>query len=535
MLSGIIDLGVVAVYFIVVLAIGLWKGRGENDMEGFALGDRQIPWWAVLASILAAEISAATFLGAPAEGFNERNFHYAQLVIGTVLARILVAYIFIKPYYDYNVVSIYEFLQKRFGNKTKTAASGVFLITRALASGTRLYVAAIILVLGFEMFLGHKPTPHQEFMIYLSALLMITVITAIYTAYGGIKAVVWTDLIQVVVLFGALGFTLISLFLRIPGGWDGISEKFAGHTGSLFINSGLQNDLGGWNLIKHLLEEPYTLFAAFIGSTFLTMSTHGTDQDMVQRMLTAKDHHKSRWALISSGLADLPVVLAFLSVGMLLWVFYQFYPDPQLPEKHPFAYYILHEMPTGIRGLVVAGLFATAMGSLSTALNALATSYTRDWHIPFIHPQAEEKEILRVARWSTAIFSVILIVIGAITAWVVIQFPGARVIPIVLGIFGYTYGSMLGIFMLGALTKTRGSESGNLIAMLVGFVVVAWLSDLPNDLRLMLGWTPSPRPSWLPTIAFVWRIFFGTITTFLIAALFRTPESKRVTFRDHRS
>jgi SSS family transporter len=526
MYSGIIDLGVVAIYFIAILSIGLWKGRGESNMEGFALGDRQIPWWAVLASILAAEISAATFLGAPAEGFNERNFHYAQLVIGTVLARILVAYIFIKPYYDYNVVSIYEFLQKRFGNKTKTAASGVFLITRALASGTRLYVAAIILVLGFEMYLGHKPTPHQEFLIYLGALLLITVITAIYTTYGGIKAVVWTDLIQVVVLFGALGFTLVTLFLRIPGGWEGITSKFAGHDTNLFINTGLQNDFQGWALIKHILEEPYTLFAAFIGSTFLTMSTHGTDQDMVQRMLTAKDHHKSRWALICSGLADLPVVLAFLSVGMLLWVFYQYYPDPELPEKHPFAYYILHEMPTGVRGLVVAGLFATAMGSLSTALNALATSYTRDWYIPFFNPAAKENEILKAARWSTAVFSLILIIIGAVTAWVVIHFPGARVIPIVLGIFGYTYGSMLGIFMVGALTKNRGSETGNLIAMVMGFLVVAWLSDLPNDIRLMLGMTSAERPSWLPTIAFVWRIFFGTTVTFLIALAFRTPPQR---------
>lgn len=529
MVSGLIDLGIVALYFTIILAIGLWKGRGESNMEGFALGDRQIPWWAVLASILAAEISAATFLGAPAEGFNERNFHYAQLVIGTILARIFVAYIFIKPYYDYNVVSIYEFLEKRFGKKTKTAASGVFLITRALASGTRLYVAAIILVLSFEMLLGYKPSPHQEFTIYLISLFIITGITATYTIYGGIKAVVWTDLIQVIVLFGALGFTLVSLFLRIPGGWEGITEQFADQKGDLFFNTGIDPTLHGWALIKHLLEEPYTLFAAFIGSTFLTMSTHGTDQDMVQRMLTAKDHHKSRWALILSGLADLPVVMAFLSVGMLLWVFYQHFPDPHLPAKHPFAYYILHEMPTGIRGLVVAGLFATAMGSLSTALNALATSYTRDWHIPFFQPQASEKQLLSAARWSTGVFSLILVIIGSITAWIVIHFPGARVIPVVLGVFGYTYGSMLGIFLIGALTKRRGSEVGNLIAMLIGFMVVAWLSDLPNDLRLILGWTPSVRPSWLPTVAFVWRIFFGTMATFFVALAFPTPKKSLTT------
>lgn len=525
MLPAIVDLSVVIIYFIAVISIGLWKGRGENKMEGFALGDRQIPWWAVLASILAAEISAATFLGAPAEGFHQKNFHYAQLVIGTILARVFVAYIFIKPYYDFNVVSIYEFLDKRFGKATKNAASAIFLVTRALASGTRLYVAAIILVLTFEMILGRKPTPHQEFFIYLGALTFITIITTIYTSYGGIKAVVWTDLIQVIVLFGALAFTLVTLYLKIPGGWSGITEKIDGSAMDLFFNTGIQPDLSWGAQIKSILEQPYTLFAAFIGSTFLTMATHGTDQDMVQRMLTAKDHHKSRWALICSGLADLPVVLAFLSVGILLAIFYQYHPDPLLPEKHPFAYYILHEMPIGVRGLVVAGLFATAMGSLSTALNALATSFTRDWYQGIFRPQANEKDLLRVARFSTNIFSAILIVIGAITAWVVIHFPGARVIPVVLGIFGYTYGSLLGVFLVGALTKHRGNDRGNLIAMVVGLIVVAWLSDLPNDIRLMFGLPPEARPDWLPTIAFIWRIFFGTIATFFVAILFRSKAS----------
>src|SRR5437588_13092499 len=156
------DFAVIALYFIIVMAIGLYKGRDDRTMEGFAVGDRNIPWWAVLASILAAEISAATFLGAPGEGYAMRNFTYAQLAIGTILARVIVAFVFIKPYYDYRVVSIYEFLRVRFGEQTKNAASAVFLVTRALASGTRLYVAAIVLVLGYEMFSGAALAPLQQ-------------------------------------------------------------------------------------------------------------------------------------------------------------------------------------------------------------------------------------------------------------------------------------------------------------------------------------------------------------------------------------
>src|SRR5947207_239955 len=204
LIDGLVILG----YFTVVIAIGLYKGRGDRSMQGFAIGDRNIPWWAVLASILAAEISAGTFLGTPGEGYGLRNFTYVQLAIGTILARVVVSYVFIKPYYDYRVVSIYQYLLVRFGVVTRNAASAIFLITRALASGTRLYVAAIILLLGFEMTTGVKPTPGQELAIYIGALTTLTVLTAVYTALGGIKAVVWTDFIQASIMFGAMAFAI---------------------------------------------------------------------------------------------------------------------------------------------------------------------------------------------------------------------------------------------------------------------------------------------------------------------------------------
>jgi SSS family transporter len=523
----LIDGFIVFVYFAVIIAIGLYKGRGSKDLESFAVGDRNIPWWAVLASILAAEISAATFLGAPGEGYEKRNFTYAQLAIGTIVARVIIAYIFIKPYYDFRVVSIYEYLLLRFGTRTKDTASAVFLVTRALASGTRLYVAAIVFVMGYEMVTGRSLDIWQQVWVYILALTVITALTALYTALGGIKAVVWTDVIQACIMFGSLGFAIWSLLHSIPGGWQAVTQTLNQPQDWQFFASGVDAGKSFGENVRSILESEYTIWAALIGSTFTTLATHGTDQDMVQRMLTAKDHHRSRLSLILSGFADLPLVLAFLFVGILLWAFYQ---EPG--KNAPFAYYIVHELPPGLRGILIAGIFATAMGSLSTALNALATSFTEDWYRPYFRRNATQAQIVRAARISTVVFSILLILIGSATAYAKIVL-NARIIPIVLGIFGYTYGSLLGVFLVGLLTKRRGSEAGNLFAMICGFLVVAILSGLHNDLWTLLhppvAGQPHPvlwAPAWLPRIEFPWRIAFGAVVTFLVAACFKTPEAK---------
>src|ERR1700737_2553869 len=177
-------------------------GRKERDLEDFALGRRQIPWWAVLASLIAAETSAGTFFGTPGEGFTQRNYTYLQLALGTIIGRVLVSYIFIKPYYEYKVYSIYEYLTARFWGASKNAASTVFMITRLLASGARLYVAAIALALAYEMISGTRPNQTQTLWIYLGAPIAIVILTAIYTTFGGIKAVIWTDFIQASIMFG---------------------------------------------------------------------------------------------------------------------------------------------------------------------------------------------------------------------------------------------------------------------------------------------------------------------------------------------
>src|SRR5213595_2510569 len=521
-----IDSAVLLFYFVLIISIGLYMGRKEENLADFALGGRRMPWWAVLASIIAAETSAGTFLGTPGEGFALRNYTYLQLAIGTILARILVSYIFIKPYYDYKVYSIYEYLTARFGVPTKNAASAVFTITRLLASGARLYVAAIALALAYEMIRGVQPGQRETLFIYIGSTIALVILTAIYTTLGGIKAVIWTDFIQASIMIGSALIAVGLLYHGIPGGWSEIVQRHGGFGVSDFSTTGLDPAKHGWDKIKGMFAIEYTIFAGLIGSTFMTMSTHGTDQDMVQRMLTAPDVRRSRRSVIMSGLADIPIAFTFVSIGLLLWVFYQTHHDPNLPKtpNEIFCHYILYEMPVGMRGLLLAGIFATAMGSLSTALNALATSFTRDWYEAYINRTSTPEQSLSAVRWATVAFSVLMIVVASITAYLVIVYPNVRIIPIVLGIYGYTYGSVLGIFLAGMLTKTRGNDHGNFVAMIAGFIVVTILSGLPNNLAKIFGSQLYSQPEWLPVMEFPCWICFGTIVTFFVAILFRTSR-----------
>ncbi|MEO6741392.1 MAG: sodium:solute symporter [Chthoniobacteraceae bacterium] len=523
----LLDAVVIVAYFALVIGIGLWMSRGEKSVEGFALGGRQIAWWAVLASILAAEISAGTFFGAPADGFALRNYTYIQLIIGYLLARVVVSAVFIPAFYRHNVVSIYEFLGTRFGPRTRRAASAVFLVTRLLASGARLWVPTVLLVMIWNLaHPGAAATPVREFWLTGGALAFVAVATAIYTTIGGIRAVIWTDVLQIAVLVCALAFSLHYLVTHV-GGWDAARPHLFD---AKVFDTGVKAGLGFWGNVKSILEQEYTLWAAFLGSTFVTLATHGTDQDMVQRMLTAKNKRQSAFATIVSGLVDVPIQLCVLSIGILLAVYYGVAADPLLPRNaegvvianKAFPHFILTVMPGGMRGLVLAGVLATTMGSLSTALNSLATSYVRDFHFRWFGEPSTEAGRVRVFRFGTLLFAVVLIAVGLATAWVTAMNPKLRILPIILGIFGYTYGSLLGIFLVGLFTRRRGSEIGNLIAMTAGFLAVTYLSGLDTDVAGLFKGQGLPRPEWMPVIEFPWRVLFGTIVTFFTALCFRT-------------
>jgi Na+/proline symporter len=279
-----------------------------------------------------------------------------------------------------------------------------------------------------------------------------------------------------------------------------------------------------------MLEEPYTLFAAFIASTFLTMATHGTDQDMVQRMLTAKDYRKSRLSLILSGLADIPLALCFLSVGTLLWVYYMRVAGGapgsgghEIADNEVFAYYIVNEMPIGLRGLIVAGVFATMMGSTSAALNALATSFTKDFYLAYFDRHATGSRAVAAARIATAGFGVLMIAVATVAAYSVLLNPHLTIIPIAIGILGYTYGALLGVFLLGMLTRTRGRDGPNVVAMLVGMAAVLILCKVNIPGVCDVG---RIMPAWWPSIAWPWFVLVGCSATYFIGSLFRTPDEQ---------
>lgn len=530
----LVDAIVVAVYFAVIVTIGLRAGRGSDSLQEFTLGGHKIPWWAVLASIIAAETSAATFLGAPAEGFKTRSFAYAQLAIGTVIARFIIAFLFIAPYYRHKVQSIYEFLDIRFGSRTRSMASVIFLVTRVLGIGVRLYLGGVIIVVIWRYIFPGAPVTLGT---YFWGILFTTLVTTVYTAVGGIKAVVWTDLIQACLMIGAIFFAIGAILLAIPGGMETVSASLAANPGAGMFQTGWDAAKPFGQALKGMLETPYTIFAAIIGSTFFTMATHGTDQDMVQRLLTAENQAKAKRSLIVSGFADIPVVLGFLAIGLLLAIHYETTPDPSLPAQHNevFAYYIVNEMPVIVRGLIVAGVFATMMGSTSAALNALATSFVKDFYVPYLGGEgASDRRSVSVARVATFVFGGLMVGVATAAAYAVLQ-TNITIIPLALGILGYSYGSLLAVFLLGMLTERRGSDRANVWAMLTGIVAVLVFCKVKVpaiDLGALLGGQLVPAewafggflPDWWPAIAWPYYVLVGTIFTFGIAVMFRTVD-----------
>jgi len=516
------DASVILLYFGTIVAIGLRAGRDNSTLREFSLGGRSIPWWAVLASIVAAETSAATFLGTPAEGYKTHAFFYGQLAIGTVIARVIIAFTFIGPYYRYGVESIYEFLMVRFGPCTKNAASGIFLFTRVLGIGVRLYLGGVILVVLWRYLFPGTPITLGN---YFWGILLVTLITTAYTMIGGIKAVIWTDLIQAVLMLGSVGFVLWFLLHHL-GGPAAAGYALGGWNNLHWIQIGWNTSLPFGQALSGMLSEPYTIFAAVIGSTFLTMATHGTDQDMVQRLLTAPDPGKSKFSLILSGLTDIPIALAFLAVGILLCLYYAGPGGgaPKIPDNEIFAHFIVHELPSGLRGLIIAGVFATMMGSTSAALNALATSFTSDFYLPYINPGASDHASVRAARIATFVFGLLMVGVGTLAAYSVLHDPRLTIIPIAIGILGYTYGSLLGIFLLGMLTRKRGSDRMNVIAMAGGILAVFFLGKvhLPGLVDFGL-W----MPSWWPEIAWPWYVFIGCTVTLTLAFPFPSPNYRQ--------
>jgi SSS family transporter len=551
----LIDGLIILIYFVGIIFIGLYMGRRENTLHDFALGGRRVPWWAVMASIIAAETSAATFLGTPGEGYTTQSFWYVQLIIGLILGRVLVGYVFLKPYYTFKVYTVYDYLGVRFGVASKNYVSVLFLVMRTLASGTRMFVPSLVLVLAWQLYksggknIAFQITPNVWW--YVAAISLLTILTCLYTAVGGIKAVIWTDLVQATLMFTSAIVAIITLLYHIGGDSMNLANGFHALADAVptlksaqgyfltgfeprvvedFMKANNVSEMTSWQYVLLVLDRPYTLFSATIASTLGNMAAFGTDQDMVQRMLTAETYKKARRSLITAAFMDLPIAAAFTFIGILLFVYYGQDPTWKPRETaHVFTSYILNVMPIGIRGLVLAGVFATAMGSLSAALNALATSATNDWYIPYVARHRSEAHHVAAARWFTALFALLMIVIASAFAYAIVRNPGVRIIPVVLGIAGFILGPMLGVFLLGMLTRGRGSDLGNAIAITIGLITTIVLGELhihfANLLAPMFGSSATyVRPDWLPHVSFTWFALVGAVIVFAVGVLFRTPQ-----------
>lgn len=552
----LIDGAIVCAYFAMITGVGLYLGRRDKSLSDFALAGRRVPWWAVMASIIAAETSAATFLGVPGEGYTTKSFAYVQIIVGLILGRVVVGHVFLKPYYTFKVYTVYDYLGVRFGPWTKAYVSALFLFMRTLASGTRLFIPSLVMVLAYRLFVGGaQPQFGQEGVTtagpYLVAIIALTVVTCLYTAVGGIKAVIWTDVIQACLMFGGALVAIGTLLAHVGGLSEVIRAvpQLTTHEG--YFLHGFEADrvarwrethglaaMGLWDYVKLVLASEYTLFSALVGATLGNMAAFGTDQDMVQRMLTAETHQKARRSLIAAAFMDLPVAGAFVFIGILLFVYYQ--QDPTFRPQATadvFASYILNVMPVGVRGFVVAGVFATAMGSFSAALNALATSATNDWYIRWV-PGRSETHYVRAARWFTVVFAGLMVVIAGAFAYAKVTSPDVRIIPVVLGIAGFILGPMLGVFLIGMFTTRRGSDRGNMLAITAGLAATVVVGKLYltilNGIAPWLGLAGTlQQPAWIPEVAFTWWAMVGALVVLAVGVLFRTPDAVRAALARH--
>lgn len=460
-----LDLAVVLGYFLVLAAISWLSRRHESSARGYLLGNRELPWWAVLLSIIGTEISALTFVGVPAMAYTG-NWTYMQLALGAIGGRLLVARFFVPAYYRANVVSIYEFLAMRYGPWTRNASVLVFLVARVLMSGVRLYAGAIIL----QAALGLEPW---------QAVLLVALLGLAYTVKGGIRAVIWTESLQVAVMIVGAGAAVIALLSDLPSGWAAAVPPERWRLLDLSPDPGIE----------------FTLWAGLLGTTLTNTAIFGTDYDMVQRMLTARDSRRSRLAVIGSGVADLPIAGVFLLIGTLLWAHYHFHPDPSLGEdpRKVFPHFILTALPPGLAGLLIAAVLSVVLSSYQSALTALAGSFVVDVYRPYLRPGREERHYLQATR--LAMIGFCLMLAGVAVASQNVE----RLLTLGLEVGTYFYGALLAVFGFALAVRRLPTDR-----------VAVW--SLPLSIALVVALKLKT------SLAFPWFVLVGTLVGGLFLA-----------------
>ncbi len=470
-----VDYAVLLLYLAGITIFGTFFRRSQRTLKDYFLGAKNIPWIVIGLSIVATETSTLTLVGVPALAYSTfarpeqgGNFTYLQIVFGYIIARIVISLVFIPAYFQGEFLTAYELLRRRFGAHAKNFAASLFLVMRALAEGVRVFAASIVLSAVLSVSLPSLPQ------LWLWSIIVVGLLTLIYTFEGGITAVIWTDLIQLIIYIGGSLLAAYQLLHLLPGGWSEISAQAAA------VNK-FQVFSFAWDF-----SVPFTFWAGVLGGTCLTMATHGTDQLIVQRLLACRDQRDSQKALMLSGFVVLFQFGLFLLIGIMLFAYYKVYPLTAglASNDEIFPTFIVTRLPHGISALVIAAIFAAAMSNLSGSLNSLASTTVLDLYKPLINPGAANEHLLKLSRSLTAVWGIVLIIIAVMArGW-------GSVFTVGLTIASLVYGPMLGSFLLGVLTK-RANQRGVMTGMAVSLVFM-----------LMINFTTS--------IAWTWYVLMGT-------------------------
>ncbi len=479
-----IDLLIIAVYLAGITLFGLRFRKRQRTMRDYFLADRNIPWWAISLSIVAAETSTLTIISIPGLAYDS-NLTFLQVVMGYVVGRVIISFVLLPQYFRGELYTAYQLIERRFGPELRTVTAGLFLLTRAAAEGVRVYAVSIVVSIA----LGTGE---------VASIAIITLLTLIYTFEGGLAAVIWTDVVQTFIYVGGTLVGLATILHLVPGGWASV-EAIAGglHKFQLFDTSVLTH----WPYFN--FAKPYTLWAGIIGGAVFTTASHGTDQLIVQRLLAARNQRQSALALVSSGLAVFFQFGLFLFVGVMLFAYYRVPSSVFGRADRIYPTFIVSRMPHGIAGLLIAAILAAAMSNLSAALNSLASSSIMDFYLRF-RPTVSEAGRLRLARLATLGWALVLFGLAVLALHRV-----GRVVEVGLQIASVAYGALLGVFLLGVLTK-RATQSGAMVGMIAGFAI---------ELYLWLG----------SGVPWTWWVVIGTSVTFGIGyvvslALLPSPE-----------
>lgn len=469
-----VDYLVIALYLAAITAFGSWFARFQKTTRDYFLTDRSVPWWGICFTIVATETSTLTFIGIPAAAYGG-NMTFLQLALGYVIGRLLVSVIFIPAYFRGELYTSYELLQRRFGPRVKDLAAGIFLVTRTIADGVRLFATALVISIVTQL-----PIP-----------LTIVVIGAamiIYTTRGGVAAVIWTDVVQMFVYIAGALVVFAALHSMIPEGMHGVWE--AGRAAGKFQVFDLSFDP----------KTTYTLWAGVLGGVALTLATHGTDQFLVQRLLAARSARAAQAGLILSGVIVFAQFTLFLTIGVMLWQYYQLNPlaAPLATNDAVLPTFVVTSLTHGAAGFIVAAIVAAA---LSPSINSMAATTVNDFYAKYVNPGADEATLMRVSRAATIFWGVAQIGVALGAQWI------RSVLDSGLAVLSLSAGPVLGAFLVGVMSRRVGATH-MLAGMAAGFAV------------LVVVW-------WNALTGFTWYAFVGAAVTAAVAHLAAAVSPKR--------